>query len=111
MAAFPAWTYILAVIISAGLDVAANLFLARSEGFRRLKYSSGAIFMTGLAFTFLAYAVNGMDLSVAYALWGGFGILGTSVGGWLLFGQRLHRSAWYGMALLIGGMTLLRING
>jgi len=50
-----------------------------------------------------------MDLAVAHALWGGFGILGASIGGALLLGQRLCTLAWAGMAMLITGMGLLHL--
>ena len=36
--------------------------------------------------------------------------LGTSVGGWILFGQRLRPAAWLGMVLLIGGMVVLHLS-
>lgn len=111
MAASSAWTYVLAVLAAAGVEVTANLMLARSEGFARIRYSLGALVLVGLAFTFLAYAVRGMDLAVAYALWGGFGILGTSLGGWIMLGQRLHASAWFGILLLIGDMAVLHLGG
>lgn len=101
---------ILAVIVAAALDIAANLLLARSDGFRRAVPGGLALLMVGLAFFFLSLAVRTMDLAVAYALWGGFGILGTSLGGWLFLGQRLKISAWLGMILLIGGMTALRLS-
>lgn len=101
---------LLAVLVAAGLDIAANLLLARSEGFRRKLPGLGALIMVGLAFCALSLAVRHMDLAVAYAMWGGFGILGTSVGGWILFGQRLRLSAWLGMALLIGGMVVLHLS-
>lgn len=101
--------FMLAVVVSAALDVAANLMLARSDGFRKRKYALLALLLVGLAFTSLAYALRGLDLAVAYALWGGFGVLGTSLGGWLLFGQRLKISAWLGIVLLLGGMGLLRL--
>lgn len=101
---------LLAVLVAAALDVLANLLLAKSEGFRRKSYGFLALFMVGLAFTALSYAVRDMDLAVAYAMWGGFGILGTSLGGWFLFGQKIAGSAWIGMALLIGGMTVLRLS-
>lgn len=102
--------FIIAVIAAAGMEVAANLLLSKSEGFTKIRYGLAAFAMVGLAFTCLAYAVRGMDLAVAYALWGGFGILGTSVGGWLLLGQRLRASAWAGMAVLIAGMGLLHLG-
>ena len=102
--------FIIAVIVAAGVEVAANLLLSKSEGFTKIRYGLGALVLVGLAFTCLAYAVRGMDLAVAYAMWGGFGILGTSVGGWLLLGQRLRASAWAGMVVLIGGMGLLHLG-
>ncbi len=104
------WTFMSAVVLAAVFEIAATLFLAKSRGFTRLPYALGALFLVGLAFTCLAYAVRGMDISVAYALWGGFGILGTSLGGWALFGQRLRSKAWIGVLMLIGGMILLQFG-
>lgn len=101
---------LLAVVAAAALDVLANLFLAKSDGFRRKVYGFGAILMVCLAFYALSLAVRNMDLAVAYAMWGGLGILGTSVGGWLLFGQKLKPCAWLGMALLVGGIGVLHIS-
>lgn len=101
---------LLAVIIAAVLDVLANLMLAKSEGFHRKLYGFAALGMVGLAFFALSFAVREMDLAVAYAMWGGFGILGTSLGGWFLFGQRLKPCAWAGMVLLVGGMTVLHMS-
>lgn len=101
--------YLLAVMLAAVLDVGANLLLARSHGFTRRGPALGALALVGLAFTCLAYATRGMDLSVAYAMWGGFGILGTSLGGWAMLGQRPTAVAWLGMALLVAGITALHL--
>lgn len=101
---------LLAVIVAAALDIAANLLLAKSDGFRRRFVGGLALLMVGLAFVSLSLAVRHMDLAVAYALWGGFGILGTSLGGWAVFGQKLRPSAWLGMVLLIGGMVILHLS-
>lgn len=103
-------TSILAVVAAAILDVAANLLLARSEGFRRRLWGIGALVMVALAFSALAIAVRGLDLAVAYAMWGGFGILGTSLGGWFLFGQKLKPIAWLGIVLLAGGLAVLHTS-
>ncbi|MEG6505205.1 SMR family transporter [Nitratidesulfovibrio sp. 1201_IL3209] len=105
----PELRFVLAVVLAAALDVAANLLLARSHGFTRRGPALGALALVGLAFTCLAYATRGMDLAVAYAMWGGFGILGTSLGGWALLGQRLTASAWLGMLLLVAGIAALHL--
>lgn len=109
MNALASWTFVGAVILAAVLEVVANLMLVKSEGFTRLRFSLSALVLVGLAFTCLAHAVRGMDLAVAYALWGGFGILGTCLGGWVFFGQRPRASAWAGMLMLIAGMGMLHI--
>ena len=101
---------LLFVIIAAVLDVAANLMLAKSNGFRNRVYGVISLIFVGMAFYALSLAVREMDLAVAYALWGGFGILGTSLGGLALFGQKLRPCAWLGIALLIGGMTFLKLS-
>lgn len=101
---------LLAVALAAGLDIVANAALVKAEGFRKPLYGAAALVLICLAFTALAYAVRTMDLSVAYALWGGFGILGTSLMGAAFFGQRLRPGAYVGMLLLIGGMTTLHLS-
>lgn len=103
-------SYFLAVLLAAGLDIVANLMLARSQGFKNVFYGVLSLTCVGLAFLSLAYATQKIDLSVAYTMWGGFGILGTSLGGWFLLGQKLKLSAWLGIILLIIGIILLNIN-
>ncbi|ABB39202.1 small multidrug resistance protein [Oleidesulfovibrio alaskensis G20] len=101
---------LLLVMLAAALDVAANLLLAKSRGFTVRRYGVMALAAVGLAFVCLSFAVRSMDLAVAYAMWGGFGILGTSLGGWVLFGQKMAPSAWAGIALLTCGLAMLHIS-
>lgn len=100
---------LLLVMFAAALDILANLLLARSHGFRRLRMGFTSLALVGLAFYCLSLAVRNMDLAVAYALWGSFGILGTSLGGWIFFKQKLTPSAFAGMVLLIAGVLLLQL--
>lgn len=102
--------YVLLIVLAAALDVMANLLLAKSEGFRRRWMGFGALALVGAAFIALSFAVRGMDLAVAYAMWGGFGILGTSLAGWKFLGQRLKPCAWAGIALLLAGMAVLHVS-
>ena len=98
------------VLLAAALDVAANMLLVRSDSFRRRFTGLLALALVGLAFYCLSLAVCHMDLAVAYAMWGGFGVLGTSVGGWVLLRQKLNPSAFAGIALLVCGMVLLHTS-
>lgn len=91
------------------LEVLANLLLKYSDGFRRKGLGFSSILSVLAAFTALAQAVQDIELSLAYAIWGGFGILATVAMGWALFGQRLAGRGWLGLALLLVGMSLLKM--
>lgn len=91
------------------LEVLANLLLKYSDGFRRKGLGLASILCVLAAFTALAQAVKDIDLSLAYVIWGGFGILATVAMGWALFGQRLAGRGWLGLALLLVGMGLLKL--
>lgn len=90
-------------------EVAANIFLKSSEGFSRRWHGLAAIVLVLLAFTCLYFAIEGIALSIAYATWGGVGIIATAVLGWLLFGQRILLAGWAGIVLLTGGLLLLKM--
>ncbi|MGK3142048.1 multidrug/spermidine efflux SMR transporter subunit MdtI [Pantoea sp. C2G6] len=91
------------------LEIAANIFLKYSDGFKKPLHGVLSLSCVLLAFSALAQAVKGIDLSIAYAVWGGFGIIATVAAGWVLFGQRLNRKGWAGLSLLLAGMILLKL--
>ncbi|AKG71688.1 MULTISPECIES: multidrug/spermidine efflux SMR transporter subunit MdtI [Serratia] len=91
------------------LEIVANIFLKMSNGFSRVWLGLLSLVSVLGAFSALAQAVKGIDLSVAYALWGGFGIAATIAAGWILFGQRLNAKGWMGLALLLTGMVIIKL--
>ncbi|AIR03508.1 MULTISPECIES: multidrug/spermidine efflux SMR transporter subunit MdtI [Cedecea] len=103
------WVHALWLLLAIVLEIAANILLKHSDGFRRPLYGVLSLLAVLAAFSALAQAVKGIELSVAYALWGGFGIAATVAAGWILFGQRLNRKGWVGLALLLVGMIIIKI--
>lgn len=91
------------------LEIIANVFLKFSDGFRRKAYGLLSIAAVLGAFSALSQAVKGIDLSVAYALWGGFGIAATLAAGWIMFGQRLNNKGRIGLVLLLAGMIMIKL--
>lgn len=91
------------------LEIAANILLKYSNGFKKILPGMLSLACVLLAFSVLSQAVKGIDLSVAYALWGGFGIVATVAAGWILFGQRLNLKGWAGLVLLLLGMIILKL--
>lgn len=99
--------FYLFVVSSALIEVAANLMLEKSNGFRNKAWGFGAIGMVWVAFALLGQAVRGIDLAVAYALWGALGIIGTAIGARVFFGQKLKPLGWLGMAVVISSVVVL----
>ena len=108
MSAFE-WIHAAWLAAAVVLEIAANIFLKLSDGFQRKGYGVLSLLAVLAAFSALAQAVAGIDLSVAYALWGGFGIVATLAAGRVLFGQRLSRRGWLGVLLLLIGMVLIKL--
>lgn len=103
------WIHGLWLFAAIVLEILANIFLKHSDGFRRPVYGIFSLVAVLAAFSALSQAVKGIELSVAYALWGGFGIIATVAAGWILFGQRLNRKGWVGLGLLLIGMVIIKI--
>lgn len=104
-----AWWHAAFLITAIVLEVIANVLIKYSDGFRKKIWGVAGILCILAAFSSLAQAVKGIELSVAYAIWGSFGILATVTLSWILFKQRLKVHGWIGIALLIAGMSLLKL--
>ncbi|MDP3409216.1 multidrug/spermidine efflux SMR transporter subunit MdtI [Bosea sp. (in: a-proteobacteria)] len=91
------------------LEVAGSCLLKLSDGLRHRLYGLLGIVLVIGAFAALAQAIRGMDLSVAYAVWGGAGLVITAIVGALAFGQRIRPSGWAGIGLVIAGVVALKM--
>lgn len=101
--------YLFYVILAAILDIIANLTLNKSDGFRNLKWGFLSIFLVWGAFYLLALSVEGgMKLAIAYTLWGSIGILGTTIGGWYFFKQKLKPIGWVGIIIIVLAVITLK---
>ncbi|ROP62043.1 spermidine export protein MdtI [Enterobacter sp. BIGb0383] len=103
------WVHIAWLALAIVLEIIANIFLKYSDGFRRPLYGVLSLAAVLGAFSALSQAIKGIDLSVAYALWGGFGIAATLAAGWILFGQRLNPKGWAGLLLLVVGLVMIKL--
>ena len=102
------WIHVLWLLGAIGLEIAANILLKMSHGFKRWHLGLAAIVCVIAAFTCLSFAVLGMELSVAYALWGSLGIIITMFAGTFLFQQRVNAKGWTGISILLIGMLLIK---
>ncbi|WP_104025509.1 SMR family transporter [Vibrio hyugaensis] len=96
------------VVMAALVDIMANMALTRSKGFKHRGWGITAIVLVMAAFTLLAQAVKEIDLAIAYASWGAIGILGTAIGGTLLFKQKLKPIGWFGIFVVIAAVVVMK---
>jgi spermidine export protein MdtI len=95
------------VVVAAIVEVLANVLLQKSNGFKNKKYAFLALLMVCISFTLLAQAVKGMELAVAYATWGAIGILGTALCGRYIFRQKLSKTSWLGVIVMMAAVIVL----
>ncbi len=100
----------LCLLLAAVLDIAANLLLKASDGFRRPLLGVGAVGLVWGAFGFLALSLREVPLGIAYAVWGALGILGTTLISHRLEGVRFTRRAWAGIGLLLLSVATLHLS-
>lgn len=99
--------YFLIIIISAFLDIVANLMLKKSNGFKNKKFGFLAILFAIMAFFLLLYVFEHLPLSIAYSTWGAIGILGTTLGAWIFYKERLNLLGILGVLVVILAVVLL----
>ena len=100
--------HLLYLAIAIVLEIAANVLMKQSHGFAYKRPAVAAIACALAAFTALSFAIRGIQLSVAYGIWGGVGLMATAVLGIAVFGERLRWSGWVGLGLITLGVCLLK---
>ncbi|AXP08347.1 SMR family transporter [Campylobacter hepaticus] len=99
--------YILFIIASAFLDIIANLLLKKSHGFKYKIWGIAAIINAVLAFFLLSLSLKHIPLSIAYSTWGAIGIIGTCLGGWIFYQEKLNKIGILGIIIVIIAVFLL----
>ena len=91
------------------LEVAGSAFLQRSEQFTRFWPTLAMAILYAGSFYCLSHAIKAMPLSVAYAVWGGVGIILTAAASYFLFQQMLDLAAIIGIALIVSGVFVINL--
>lgn len=100
------WIYLILAIIFETIGTAC---LKMSNGFSVLLPSIGTIIGYILCFLFFSYALKTIEISVAYAIWGAFGILLISAIGIIFFHESVSIVKIISILLIILGTVGLRL--
>lgn len=101
-----AYLWLGAAIVS---EVAGSSLLQSSEQFSRLWPSVGSILCFVLSLGFLSMALKTLPLGIAYAIWGGLGIVLTAIVSVIVFEMSLDGWAIFGIALIVSGVLVMNL--
>lgn len=63
----------------------------------------------GLSFVCLSYAMQSLDMSIAYAIWTGIGATGGAILGMVLYGEPKNALRIFFITLIIGAVVGLKL--
>lgn len=104
----PTYAYgALAIAIIA--EVTGSSLLQRSEQFSKMWPTLGMALCFAISLFFLSNALKVIPLGVAYAIWGGLGIVLTAAISVLVFRMSLDFWALIGIAMIVGGVLVMNL--
>lgn len=102
-----AWLYLL---VAGAFEVVWATTLKLSHGFSNMTWSIFTIFGMIVSFGFLSLALKNIQLSVAYPIWTGIGVIGSIFVGLFLFQDKINGITWLFVALLVIGIVGIKMT-
>ena len=90
-------------------EVSGTAFLENSQQFTKLGPTLWCLLLYAASFYLLAQALKAVPLGVAYAIWGGVGIILTAIVGVALFRQALDAAALIGIGMIVSGVLVMNL--
>lgn len=88
-------------------EVIGSSFIKASDGFSKWLPTTVVAIAYMTCFYFLAQALKHIPLGVAYAIWGGLGIVLTAIISVTVFKQKLDLPAIVGIVLIVSGVVVM----
>lgn len=89
------------------LEVIGSSFMKVSNGFSKIIPTSITVVAYIACFFFLSQALKHIPLGIAYAIWGGLGIVLTAIISVVIFKQSLDLPAIIGIILIVSGVFVM----
>ncbi|KOR82548.1 DMT family transporter [Paenibacillus solani] len=102
------WIYLCLAIL---FEVAGTLSMKMSEGFSKLLPSILLVVFYICSLSFLTLSLKQIEISVAYAIWSGLGIMIITLIGYMFFAEQINGLKIVSILLIIAGVVLLNLSG
>ena len=99
-----AYLYLLGAIV---FEVTATLLLPLSKNFTKPLISLAIIIAYSISFLFLAQALNGISIAIAYSTWAGLGIFLVTLFGYFFYNQTMQWQCLIGLFLIVLGVSVV----
>ena len=100
--------YLAAAIV---LEICGTTSLKLSEGFTRIGPASAVVICYAASFALLSFALRGIDLSIAYAVWSGVGTAIVAAIGIVWFHEPAGAWKLLSLAMIVVGVVGLHLSG
>ncbi|CAM4309238.1 small multidrug resistance pump [Paenibacillus endophyticus] len=101
------WTFLLLAIV---LELTGTVSMKYSAGFSRFWPSVLMFVFYGASFTMLNFALAYMNVSVAYAIWSGIGIILITLASFIMFHEKLPVASLLWIGLIVVGVVGLNMS-
>ena len=99
------------ILVVAGIfEMGWAVGLKYSHGFTRLWPSVWTVISMAISVVLLGYAMRGLPVGTAYAVWVGIGAVGTAILGIFLFGESADAGRLLSLALILAGIIALKFT-
>lgn len=99
----------IALAIAITGEVVATSALKASNSFTNLIPSIVVVVGYAIAFYFLTITLKTVPVGIAYAMWGGLGIVLVAIAGFVLYQQKIDLIGMAGIALIVAGVVILNV--
>lgn len=106
VSSWQAWVFLLLAVV---LEVIGTSCLNASQGLTRPWFAVAVVVSYVASFVGLALALRSIDMSVAYAVWAGLGIVCITVVGALAFNETMTAARVFFLALILIGVIGLNL--
>ena len=97
------------LVLSGLMETVWATALAQSDGFRNMRMILVFLVAMVASMAGLGYALRELPVGTAYAVWTGIGAAGTFLVGVLYYGDPASLARYLGVALIVGGVVILKL--
>jgi quaternary ammonium compound-resistance protein SugE len=99
----------IALVLAGLFEIGWAIGLKYTDGFSKFWPSLVTIVLMAASFSLLSEAIRQIPIGTAYAVWTGIGAVGAALVGIVLFGDSATPARLTGLALIVGGIVVLKL--